>query len=59
MLTELQRQELIRRIEDDDANPDDVIPWKQVRAEILDQLQKPCANHSFFVVPQATKCVKP
>ena len=30
-LTEAQRQELIRRI--DDANPDDVISWEEVKAQ--------------------------
>lgn len=27
------RQELHRRAADDDANPDDVVPWEQVKAE--------------------------
>jgi putative addiction module component (TIGR02574 family) len=34
-LTEAQRQELERRADDDDANPDDVVPWEQVKAEAL------------------------
>jgi putative addiction module component (TIGR02574 family) len=33
-LTEAQRQELERRA-DDDANPDDGVPWEQVKAEAL------------------------
>jgi putative addiction module component (TIGR02574 family) len=33
MLTEPQREELRRRIADDDANPDDVVPWEQVKAQ--------------------------
>jgi putative addiction module component (TIGR02574 family) len=42
LLTEAQRAELLRRIEDDDANPDDVIPWEQVKAEARARIQKPC-----------------
>lgn len=34
-LTEAQRQELERRADDDDANPDDTVPWEQVKAEAL------------------------
>ena len=32
-LTESQRQELRRRVAEDDAHPEDVIPWEQVKAE--------------------------
>ncbi len=32
-LTDGQRAELDRRIADDDANPDDGIPWEQVKAK--------------------------
>ena len=32
-LTEAQKRELDRRADDDDANPDDVVPWEQVKAE--------------------------
>lgn len=39
LLTEAQRQELQRRVEDDDANPDDVIPWDRVKAEALARLK--------------------
>src|SRR5437763_15591361 len=34
-LTDAQRQELERRADDDDANPDDTVPWEQVKAEAL------------------------
>ena len=34
-LTEAQRQELERRADDDDANPEDTVPWEQVRAQAL------------------------
>ena len=34
-LSEAQRSELERRADEDDANPDDVIPWEQVMAESL------------------------
>ena len=33
LLTEAQRLELQRRVAEDDANPDDLIPWEQVKAE--------------------------
>ncbi len=42
LLTEAQRQELQRRIAADDADPDDVVPWEQVKAQTLSRL-KPCA----------------
>ena len=32
-ITMAQREELDRRIADDDDNPDDTIPWEQVAAE--------------------------
>ncbi len=32
-LTEAQRAELELRLADDDANPDDTVPWEQVEAE--------------------------
>lgn len=32
-ISEGLRQELSRRIDDDDANPDDVIPWEEVKAQ--------------------------
>jgi len=33
-LTDAQRKELERRVAEDDANPDDVIPWEQVKARL-------------------------
>ena len=42
MLTERQTEELLRRIEEDDATPDDVIPWEQVKAEARTRIQKSC-----------------
>ena len=41
LLTEAQCRELDRRIADDDANPDDVVPWEQVKAEVLARIQQP------------------
>ena len=38
-LSDAQRAELARRIADDDANPDDVTPWEQVKAEALARLR--------------------
>jgi putative addiction module component (TIGR02574 family) len=40
LLTEAQRQELQRRIEDHEANPDDVVPWEQVKAEALARFRR-------------------
>lgn len=40
-ITEAQRAELARRIAEDDATLDDVIPWEQVKADALAQLQRP------------------
>jgi putative addiction module component (TIGR02574 family) len=34
-LTEAQRQELQRRLDDHEAHPADVIPWEQIKAEAL------------------------
>ena len=39
-LTEAQRIELQERIEEDDARPDDVTPWEQVRASTLSRRRK-------------------
>jgi putative addiction module component (TIGR02574 family) len=38
-LTESQRQELQRRVAEDDASPDDVVPWEQVKAQTLKRLK--------------------
>jgi putative addiction module component (TIGR02574 family) len=34
-LTEAKRRELERRLADHEANPDDVVPWEQIKAEAL------------------------
>ncbi len=39
-LTDVQAAELHRRLADHLANPDDVVPWNDVRAEALAQLQR-------------------
>jgi putative addiction module component (TIGR02574 family) len=39
LLTDAQRRELERRVADDDANPDDAIPWDEVKAEVLSRLK--------------------
>lgn len=39
LLTEAQRRELERRVGEDDANPDDVVAWEQVKAQALARLQ--------------------
>ena len=38
LLSENQRQELERRVAEDDTAPDQVIPWEQVKAETLARL---------------------
>jgi len=35
LLTDAQRRELDRRLADHAANPDDVVPWEQVKADAL------------------------
>ena len=35
LLTEPQRQELARRLADADANPDDGVPWEEIKAAAL------------------------
>ena len=39
LLTEAQRRELERRVAEDDASPDDVVPWEQVKAQALSRLR--------------------
>ena len=39
-LTDAQRLELQKRIEEDDAHPDDVVPWEMVKASTLARLGK-------------------
>ena len=39
LLTEAQRRELERRVAEDDANPNDVVPWEQVKAQALSRLK--------------------
>jgi putative addiction module component (TIGR02574 family) len=45
LLSEAQRQELTRRAAEDDASPDNVIPWEQVREKTLARLVVPNARH--------------
>ncbi len=40
VLTEAQREELRRRMADDDANPDDTVDWEKVKREALARLDK-------------------
>jgi len=37
-LTDAQRAELDRRVADDDAFPDDVVPWDEVKASVRSRL---------------------
>ena len=41
LLSESQREELSRRAAQDDAAPNDVVPWEEVKAEVLSQVKKP------------------
>ena len=41
LLGEAQRAQLARRAAEDDAAPDDVIPWEHVKAETLARVVKP------------------
>lgn len=39
LISETQQAELRKRTADDDANPDDVVPWEQIKAETLARLK--------------------
>ena len=39
-LTDAQRAELDGRVADHEANPDDVVPWEEVKASITERLKK-------------------
>lgn len=39
-LTDAQRAELDRRVADDDAFPDDVIPWDEIKASVRARLAR-------------------
>lgn len=39
-LTEAQRAELDRRVADDDAFPNDVLPWDEVKASVRSRLAR-------------------
>ena len=39
-LTDAQRAELERRLADHEANPNDVIPWEEVKASITARLNR-------------------
>ena len=38
-LSDALHEELLRRNAEDDANPEDVVPWEQVKAEIFPRLK--------------------
>jgi putative addiction module component (TIGR02574 family) len=40
LLTESQRLELQQRLTDHIANPQDVVPWEQIKAEALARFQR-------------------
>ncbi len=39
-LTDAQRAELDRRLQDHEANPEDVVPWEVVKASITARLKR-------------------
>ena len=39
-LSENQRQELERRLVDDESNPNDVFPWEQVKAKAIERVTR-------------------
>lgn len=43
LLTEAQRLELHRRLADHAANPNDVVPWEQIKAEAIARFQQRAA----------------
>ena len=40
LLTAPQRDELERRLLDHEANPDDVVPWEQIKQDALDRYER-------------------
>ncbi len=40
LLSVAQKSEIDRRVAEDTASPDDVIPWEQVKAQALARLKK-------------------
>jgi len=40
-LSDAKRAELERRAAEDDAQPDDVVPWEKAKADILARLGRP------------------
>ena len=40
LLTEAQRRELERRLRDHQANPDDLVPWEQIKDDALGRFRK-------------------
>lgn len=39
-ISEARRQELARRVAEDDATPEDAVPWEQVKARTLGRLSQ-------------------
>jgi putative addiction module component (TIGR02574 family) len=40
MLTDAQREELRRRVAEDDADPDGLVPWDEVKARALARVRQ-------------------
>jgi putative addiction module component (TIGR02574 family) len=39
-LTDVQREELDRRLAEHETNPDDVVPWEELRDSITERLKR-------------------
>lgn len=52
LLTEAQRQELERRLADHAANPDDVVPWEQIKADAKERAFAPRTANSAKPAPR-------
>ena len=50
-LTEEQEAELDRRLDEDDAAPDDVVPWEEVKAQALARIRDRGASSARPVEP--------
>jgi putative addiction module component (TIGR02574 family) len=40
-LSEKRRQELEQRLADDESNPDEVVPWEEVKEKAIERLKRP------------------
>jgi putative addiction module component (TIGR02574 family) len=50
-ITEEQKAELDRRLDEDDAAPDDAVPWEEVKAQALARIRKRAVTSAQPVEP--------